>query len=151
MVSFSKIWSRLTSLVPARLGCQPGAGSSSSSSSTIVYPFHVGITGHSAVYRTCNKHCRCACVRLRCGQWSSEFSLAEVKMPLIDDLRQTDRDTASTRAGLRRCCWPRPHHTAGPADLAGRWWRHSGNLLLRPIIDTRSIDTRVAPTFLHWP
>ena len=41
--------------------------------------------------------------------------------------------TTPTRAGLRRCRRPRPRHAARLATLAARsYWRHTGNLLLRP-------------------
>jgi len=34
------------------------------------------------------------------------------KPPLVDDRGRTDRVIATARAGLRRCCWPRPRHAA---------------------------------------
>ena len=55
----------------------------------------------------------------------------------IEDRDQTDRVTTSTRAGLRRCRCPRPRHAARFSALARSRRRHSGNLLLRPLISTQ--------------
>jgi len=39
-------------------------------------------------------------------------------MPLIEDRGQTDRVSAATRAGLRRCRWPWLRHAVRLAELA---------------------------------
>jgi len=45
------------------------------------------------------------------------------KLSLIGDRGQTDHLTTSTRAGLRRCRWPRPRYVACLTALACSWWR----------------------------
>ena len=55
-------------------------------------------------------------------------------MPLIEDRGQTDRVSAATRAGLRRCRWPWLRHAVRVAELARSRRRRNGNLLLRSAI-----------------
>ena len=47
-------------------------------------------------------------------QWRSCVRRLESleKLPLVEDRGQADLVTTPTRAGLRRCCWPRPPHAS---------------------------------------
>jgi len=63
------------------------------------------------------------------------------RLPSIEDRGQTDRPrqcvTTPTRAGLRRCLWPRPRHAARLDALARSWWRDSKKVQLRPSVNTQ--------------
>jgi len=57
----------------------------------------------------------------------------------IEDRGKTARVTTLTRAGLRRCRWPRPRHAARLAALARRWWRDNKNVLLITAVNQYSL------------